>query len=147
MEAMPITGEANSDLFSIDHCMIEVMRKWSIPGGQCAVAKDGRLVYARGFGTVDQITAGAQPPPIVSPTARFRIASSSKPITAVAVLRLLAAGNLQSAIMQKDRVMITADTLRRFAQHIVNPEEHAAALEASRAAGPSIDWGIIVRAI
>ena len=30
--------------------------------------------------------------------------------------------------------MITADTLRRFAQHVVNPEEHAAALEASRAA-------------
>jgi len=70
------------------------MQKWSVPGGQCAVAKDGRLVYARGFGTVDQITAGAPPPPIVSPTAQFRIASSSKPITAVAVLRLIERGQL-----------------------------------------------------
>src|SRR4051794_40123298 len=94
MEAMPTTGEANPDLSLLDHCIIKVMQKWSVPGGQCAVAKDGRLVYARGFGTVDQITAGAPPPPIVSPSAQFRIASSSKPITAVAVLRLIERGQL-----------------------------------------------------
>ena len=94
MEPMPITGEANPDLSSIDHCIAEVMQKWSIPGGQCGIAKDGRLVYARGFGTVDQITADAPPPLIVSPTALFRIASSTKPITAVAVLRLVEQGRL-----------------------------------------------------
>src|SRR5215469_5420689 len=94
MEPMPITGEANPGLSSIDHCIAEVMQKWRIPGGQCGVAKDGRLVYARGFGTVDQITADAPPPLIVSPTALFRIASSTKPITAVAVLRLVEQGCL-----------------------------------------------------
>src|SRR5262245_8570481 len=94
MEAMSISGEANPDLSLIDHCIPEVMQKWKIPGGQCAVAKDGRLVYARAFGTVDQITAGTPPPLVVSPTALFRIASSAKPITAVAVLRLIEQGGL-----------------------------------------------------
>jgi CubicO group peptidase (beta-lactamase class C family) len=89
-----MTGEANPDLVSIDRCMIAFMQNWSIPGGQCAVAKDGRLVYARGFGRVDQTTPGATPPPMVSPTAQFRIASSSKPITAVAVMRLIEQGRL-----------------------------------------------------
>ena len=94
MEAVPMTGEANPDLSSVDHCMAAAMRKWHVPGGQCAVAKDGRLVYAHGFGTVDRTTAGAPPPPAVSPTALFRIASSAKPITAVAVLRLVEQGQL-----------------------------------------------------
>lgn len=95
MEPMPVTGEANPGLSSIDQCIAEVMQKWEIPGGQCGIAKDGRLVYARGFGTVDQVTADAPPPLTVSPTALFRIASSTKPITAVAVLRLVEQGRLQ----------------------------------------------------
>jgi CubicO group peptidase (beta-lactamase class C family) len=55
--------------------------------------KDGRLVYARGFGYVN--VPAQSPTPLVSPTARFRIASSTKPFTAVAILRLLEAGKLQ----------------------------------------------------
>lgn len=93
-----MTGEENPDLASIDRFMTGFMQKWSVPGGQCAVAKDGRLAYARGFGTVDQTTnqttLGAPPPPTVSPAAQFRIASSSKPITAVAVMRLVEQGRL-----------------------------------------------------
>lgn len=84
-----MTGEPSPALASIDRFMTAFMQTWSIPGGQCAVAKDGRLVYARGFGTVDQAMPGAPSPPVVSPAAQFRIASSSKPITAVAVMRLV----------------------------------------------------------
>ena len=47
-EAVPVTGEPSPDLAPIDRFMIAFMQKWSIPGGQCAVAKDGRLVHARG---------------------------------------------------------------------------------------------------
>jgi hypothetical protein len=43
MEAMPTTGEANPDLSLLDHCIIKVMQKWSVPGGQCAVAS-ARLI-------------------------------------------------------------------------------------------------------
>ena len=54
-----------------------------------AVAKDGRLVYARGFGYAD--VERHEP---VQPDSLFRIASISKPITAAAVLQLADAGRI-----------------------------------------------------
>jgi N-acyl-D-amino-acid deacylase len=93
-EAMPMTGTASPELALIDDFMAAFMRRWGIPGGQCALAKDGRLAHARGFGRVDQAAPGAPLPPVVNPAAQFRIASSSKPITAVAVMRLVEAGRL-----------------------------------------------------
>lgn len=65
------------------------MRKWSIAGASVAVSVDGRLVYARGFGYTD--TASREP---VQPYHRFRIASISKLITAVAVMKLAEEGKL-----------------------------------------------------
>lgn len=84
----PITGIAVAQLAAFDSVMVKTLEKYGIPGGQCAVAKDGRLVYARGFGYVDVVSASHRPPE-VSPTARFRIASSTKPFTAVAILKLV----------------------------------------------------------
>lgn len=60
-----------------------------IPGGALAVVKDRRLVYARGYGWADRdakIPARAE--------SLFRIASVSKPLTAVAVLKLVEAGQM-----------------------------------------------------
>lgn len=74
---------------SYDRMVPELMRVWGIPGGAVAVVKDGRLVYARGFGLADQEAGEA-----VQPTSRFRVASISKPITAAAVLRLFEDGLL-----------------------------------------------------
>ena len=55
-----------------------------------AVARDGKLVYARGFGYADEpMTLGVQP------TSRFRIASISKPITAAMILRPIEMGLLK----------------------------------------------------
>ena len=54
-----------------------------------AVVKDGRLVMARGYGFADPSTDTP-----VEPTSLFRIASVSKPITAVATLTLIEAGQL-----------------------------------------------------
>jgi CubicO group peptidase (beta-lactamase class C family) len=90
---IPITGPAVPQLAVFDRVMAGLLRTYGIPGGQCAVAKDGRLVYARGFGYVN--TPAKHPTPLVSPTARFRIASSTKPFTAVAILRLVEAGKLR----------------------------------------------------
>jgi len=53
------------------------------------VTRNGRLVYARGFGYADR---DAREP--VEPTALFRIASISKPVTAVAILQLVEQGRL-----------------------------------------------------
>ncbi len=64
-----------------------LMKKWAIPGGAVALVKDERLVMAEGYGMVD--IKEKKP---VSPESLFRIASLSKPITAVAVLKLHEAG-------------------------------------------------------
>ena len=65
------------------------MSKWSLPGGQLAIARDNRLVYNRGFGH-----ASTEDDQVVAPEMTFRIASNSKPITAVAILQLVQAGKL-----------------------------------------------------
>jgi len=66
------------------------MRQRHVPGGALAVVKQGRLVYARGYGWADR---EAKEP--VQAQSLFRIASISKPITGVAVLRLVEAGKLE----------------------------------------------------
>src|SRR6187455_122741 len=68
---------------------MEAQLKLKTPGGALAVVKDGRLVYAKGFGLGDVVNKAP-----VEPTSLFRIASLSKPITAVAVLRLAQEGKL-----------------------------------------------------
>ena len=84
-----VTGAAAPELKSLDDEITSLMRKWSIPGGAVAVAKDGRLVLAHGYGLADR-DAGTP----VQPDSLFRIASLSKPITAAAILVLVERGRL-----------------------------------------------------
>jgi N-acyl-D-amino-acid deacylase len=79
----PVTGRAIPALQSFDAVMQEFMDRRGVPGGALAVVKDGRLVYARGYGYAD---LQRQTP--VEPTSLFRIASVSKPITAAAIMKL-----------------------------------------------------------
>ena len=72
-----------------DKLVPELMEKWGIPGGAIAIAKDGKLVLAKGYGLAD--VEREEP---VLPDSLFRIASISKPITAVAVLKLVQEGRL-----------------------------------------------------
>src|SRR5712691_4581695 len=72
------------ELASFDELMTTFAKEQQVPGAVLAVTKDSRLVYARGFGLADRQRLQA-----VQPTALFRIASLSKPITAVAVLQLV----------------------------------------------------------
>jgi N-acyl-D-amino-acid deacylase len=70
------------------------MARWHMPGASIAVAKDGRLVYTAAFGYAD--LQGRRPP---EPQTRFRIASVSKPITAIALFQLLEKrGNLDAQL-------------------------------------------------
>ncbi|HTA40238.1 MAG TPA: serine hydrolase domain-containing protein [Candidatus Acidoferrales bacterium] len=89
--AAPIaaSGEATPAMKPLDDFVTGVMRDHEIPCGALAVAKDGRLVYARAFGTRDLAGKIA-----ATPNDRFRIASSSKPLTAVAIMQLVEAGKL-----------------------------------------------------
>ena len=74
---------------SYDQNVRDFMRKLSIPGGAVAVMRDGKLIYARGFGYAD--VENKTP---VQPDALFRIASVSKPITGVAIMKLVEEGKL-----------------------------------------------------
>lgn len=80
----------DSDIFEGAEKGIEwFMKNWSIKGASVAVARDGKLLYARGFGYAsinDSIP--------VEPYHRFRVASVSKLVTAVAVMKLQEEGRL-----------------------------------------------------
>jgi N-acyl-D-amino-acid deacylase len=86
---MPITGAAVPGLGPLDQSVRDLMRKYAIPGGAVALVRDGRLIYARGFGYAD---VENQTP--VQPDALFRIASVSKPLTSAAIMKLVEEGKL-----------------------------------------------------
>jgi N-acyl-D-amino-acid deacylase len=86
---LPISGQVDDALNSLDRVMCGFVTLNDIPGAAMAVTKCGRLVYARGFGFAD--VENQEP---VKPQTLFRIASVSKPITAVAVLQLVERGKL-----------------------------------------------------
>jgi CubicO group peptidase (beta-lactamase class C family) len=65
------------------------LRKWSIEGASMAVAKDGKLIFAKGFGYADTASKTE-----AQPYSRFRIASISKLVTAVGIMKLQEEGKL-----------------------------------------------------
>jgi N-acyl-D-amino-acid deacylase len=86
---LPMTGDDDRRLRSFDRLLASFITLHEIPGAAAAVTKNGRLVYARGFGWAD-----VENKERVQPASLFRIASLSKPITAVAVLQLVERGKL-----------------------------------------------------
>jgi N-acyl-D-amino-acid deacylase len=96
-EPLPLTGQSADALAPLDQAMRELLTQNDVPGAALAVARGGRIVYARGFGYADAEARepdGRCSPRVVEPTSLFRIASLSKPITAVAVLRMVDRGEL-----------------------------------------------------
>lgn len=78
-----------ADMSEFDRSMTEVMSKWDIPGASLAVAKDGKVVFAKGYGLADRERSIA-----VTPQTLFRTGSINKVVTAVAVLRLVEANKM-----------------------------------------------------
>jgi CubicO group peptidase (beta-lactamase class C family) len=79
----------DADLSLIDKKIQAYVTQHSVPGLSIAIAKNERLVYAEGYGFADTTTKER-----VTPKHLFRIASVSKPITAVAVMELVENGKL-----------------------------------------------------
>jgi CubicO group peptidase (beta-lactamase class C family) len=65
------------------------LHRWSIAGASIAVSKDGKLIFAKGFGLADTVSKA-----VTQPYNQFRIASISKLITATAVMKLREEGKL-----------------------------------------------------
>jgi N-acyl-D-amino-acid deacylase len=90
----PVTGEPMIAAF--DEWMLAFLKQYAISGGQLAAMRGGKIVYSRGFGYADREKKEA-----VQPKSLFRIASVSKPITAVAILRLVQ----QQKLKLSDRII------------------------------------------
>jgi CubicO group peptidase (beta-lactamase class C family) len=89
-EEVPVTGAHNPNLAPFDNLFTKFLKDNALPGVGVAVTRNGKLVYARGFGHAD--LENKRP---VEPNALFRLASVSKPITAVGVLHLFDQGKLK----------------------------------------------------
>ena len=73
----------------IDSAMNGVINRHAPPGISVAVARGGKLVFAKAYGSAD--IAGTEP---LTPNHMFRVASVSKPVTGIAVLRAAEQGLL-----------------------------------------------------
>lgn len=83
----PLSGVDQPALASYDQTIAGLLLAFDVPGASVAVSRQGKLVYARGIGWIDRERTTP-----VQPDSLFRIASVSKPITAVAVLKLVEEG-------------------------------------------------------
>jgi CubicO group peptidase (beta-lactamase class C family) len=74
---------------AVDQFATDALAASGVPGVSVAIAKDGMLVYAKGYGVADSTTG--EP---MTAQHRGRIASISKPITATAIAQLAENGKL-----------------------------------------------------
>lgn len=74
---------------NIDREVNAFIKRWKIEGASLAVTRNEQLVYAKGFGIANKETGEE-----VKPGHLFRVASVSKLITAVAVMKLFEDGKL-----------------------------------------------------
>ena len=90
--ALPTFAQTGIPAGSMSHCdaqMQTFMNTYQLPGASFAVTKNGKLVYMRAFGNAN--LAGTE---AAQPYHMFRTASVSKPITSVAVMKLIENGQL-----------------------------------------------------
>ncbi|HEX6811547.1 MAG TPA: serine hydrolase [Planctomycetota bacterium] len=78
-----MTGTVVPQLGAFDVWMQNLMQGGGIHGAQLAIVKDGKLKFARGYTWAE---AGY---PTTQPTSLFRIASCSKPLTSIAIHRVM----------------------------------------------------------
>jgi len=107
-ERMPISLRISNNLSAyesmqgFDQQIEAFMKKWSVVGASVAVVKDERLIYSKGFGYADKENEIQ-----VEPKHLFRVASVSKLITAVAVMKLVEDGlvNLEDTVFGEKGIL------------------------------------------
>ncbi len=81
---VPVTGQAVRGFEPVDQMMRELLFEQKISGATIAIGYKGKLLYSRGFGYGEVENQVA-----MQPNALMRIASISKPVTGVAIMRLV----------------------------------------------------------
>jgi CubicO group peptidase (beta-lactamase class C family) len=69
---------------ALDDVVPEALRRHGVPGAAVAVARSGRVAWARGYGVADAARRTA-----VTADTVFQVASVSKPVAAMGALRLV----------------------------------------------------------
>jgi CubicO group peptidase (beta-lactamase class C family) len=88
----PLTAQllSNKAVERLEASVSRTLEEQKIPGFAIGVVKDGRLVYARGFGLM-KIGDPGRP---VTPQTLFHMASITKPFVATAIMQLVEHGKL-----------------------------------------------------
>ena len=121
---VPVSGPdvAGSDKF--DAAVSALLKEWNVPGAAVAVAKNGRLVLARGYGYAD-----FENRELMHPDTMMRIGSVTKVLTSMAILHLHDRGMLDLdrpflQILTQYQVAAGGDTrlnritIRQLLQHL-----------------------------
>ncbi|OAI39643.1 hypothetical protein AYO40_05625 [Planctomycetaceae bacterium SCGC AG-212-D15] len=87
---LPVRGKAGPGLEPFDSAMKAIMDRHGVPGAALAIAKGGKLLCARAYGWSNVAKGTASEPDTL-----FGLASLSKPITAVATMKLVEEGKLK----------------------------------------------------
>lgn len=95
---LTVTGLEVPELASLDATMRSYLMSTGVTRAGVAITKDGRLVFARGY---TWAPAGV---PATQPTTPFRIASCSKPLTSLALHRLMERGLVSPATLVAQRL-------------------------------------------
>lgn len=91
-----------ADAFALDAAVLLFMGANQIPNGTLSVVSpDGRLVHVRGYTNRVAYTNALEEPFIAGPNSRFRVASVSKTLTAIATVQLEQAGILPDGLQTK----------------------------------------------
>lgn len=83
------TNSSGKEFAAAEKTIRSFMHRWSIAGASVAISLDGKLIYAKGFGYADTTSKEE-----TQPYHKFRIASISKLVTAVAIMKLQEEGKL-----------------------------------------------------
>ncbi len=87
---LPFTGKAPEALAPLDSALEQIILRHGIPGASVAITRDGKLLFARGYGWSNYETKE-----LATPQTLFGLASVSKCFTALAVLKLVEEGKLK----------------------------------------------------
>ena len=141
----PGGGTRVGALAALDSVAVAELARLAIPAASVAVARGGRLLFARAYGWADTATRR-----MAAVGHLFRVGSTSKPLTAVAVLRLVQEGRLRL----DDRPFTMLDDLLPRAGHGEDPRlaqvtvrdllQHSAGWHESRAVDDSL-WRAVSR--
>lgn len=108
-----------SKLPGLDHAVDSFLNFWGIRGASLAISRHDSLLYARGYGMADEKTP-------MAPDVRMRLASVSKLLTAVGVMRLQEEGKvfLETPVFGPMGVLSEYDTYIRDEHYYQITVEH-----------------------